>query len=344
MLHKVFWRSGLILGVLFVSGCSDHWDDPAPDARPAGATQSGDASAADVPVIQPDAATDSRLISDGSGDGLGAIDLGSDSPVLPSDGATSLCGNGIIDPGETCDDGNTKQGDGCSSTCQVEYDWPPPWPCDGFCIRMTYCGDARLDGSEQCDDGNITSGDGCSASCQIEEGWRCPVIGRRCEPICGDKLVRGYETCDDGNLKDGDGCSAYCLIESGDGGIDSRELPRCGDGERNGSEECDDGVNDGAYGGCTADCRLGPYCGDGVRNGAEQCDLGAQNGQTNGQGSCTIDCRLGPYCGDARVQPALGEECDLGNLNGVKLDSNRNPDPSGRVLCDSICRVPADLL
>ena len=30
------------------------------------------------------------------------------------------CGNGVVDPGETCDDSNTNNGDGCSSTCQTE--------------------------------------------------------------------------------------------------------------------------------------------------------------------------------------------------------------------------------
>ncbi len=30
----------------------------------------------------------------------------------------SVCGNGIIEPGETCDDGNTVDRDGCSATCQ----------------------------------------------------------------------------------------------------------------------------------------------------------------------------------------------------------------------------------
>jgi uncharacterized protein (TIGR03382 family) len=30
------------------------------------------------------------------------------------------CGNGVIDPGEQCDDGNTVSGDGCSATCQDE--------------------------------------------------------------------------------------------------------------------------------------------------------------------------------------------------------------------------------
>lgn len=30
------------------------------------------------------------------------------------------CGNGVVDQGETCDDSNTNNGDGCSSTCQTE--------------------------------------------------------------------------------------------------------------------------------------------------------------------------------------------------------------------------------
>jgi cysteine-rich repeat protein len=30
------------------------------------------------------------------------------------------CGNGVVDSGETCDDGNTANGDGCSSTCTKE--------------------------------------------------------------------------------------------------------------------------------------------------------------------------------------------------------------------------------
>jgi cysteine-rich repeat protein len=35
------------------------------------------------------------------------------------------CGNGTLDPGEQCDDGNLIDGDGCSSTCQLE---PSPTP------------------------------------------------------------------------------------------------------------------------------------------------------------------------------------------------------------------------
>lgn len=34
--------------------------------------------------------------------------------------ALEICGNGVIEGGETCDDGNTMNGDGCSSVCQIE--------------------------------------------------------------------------------------------------------------------------------------------------------------------------------------------------------------------------------
>jgi cysteine-rich repeat protein len=37
-----------------------------------------------------------------------------------------VCGNGVVEPGEQCDDGNTDNGDGCSSTCQLEQ----PVSCD----------------------------------------------------------------------------------------------------------------------------------------------------------------------------------------------------------------------
>jgi len=33
---------------------------------------------------------------------------------------TPVCGNGIVEPPETCDDGNTVSGDGCSNICQIE--------------------------------------------------------------------------------------------------------------------------------------------------------------------------------------------------------------------------------
>ena len=63
-----------------------------------------------------------------------------------------VCGDGTLDAGEECDDGNTVDGDGCSAVCTIE----------------PFCGDGTLDAGEQCDDGNNTDGDGCSAVCTIE--------------------------------------------------------------------------------------------------------------------------------------------------------------------------------
>ena len=76
----------------------------------------------------------------------------------------TLCGNGLVDPGEQCDSGNQRDRD-CSygEQCMV---------CTQSCTfeaGITHlCGDDQLDESEQCDDGNTINGDGCDANCNIE--------------------------------------------------------------------------------------------------------------------------------------------------------------------------------
>ena len=59
------------------------------------------------------------------------------SPSLVIEGA---CGNSLLNVGEECDDGNSRGGDGCSSTCQVET-YKKYWDCDliGFPC-MENCG------------------------------------------------------------------------------------------------------------------------------------------------------------------------------------------------------------
>ena len=66
-------------------------------------------------------------------------------------GVVSVCGDGTVDAGEQCDDGNTANGDGCDSNCINEV-----------------CGNGVLQFGEECDDGNNEDGDGCSAICQNE--------------------------------------------------------------------------------------------------------------------------------------------------------------------------------
>ena len=47
-------------------------------------------------------------------------------PTIPI--STRVCGNGALEPGEACDDGNRLAGDGCSPSCQSEEQ---PDPCAG---------------------------------------------------------------------------------------------------------------------------------------------------------------------------------------------------------------------
>lgn len=68
----------------------------------------------------------------------------------------AVCGNGVIDPGEACDDNNTINGDTCTSNC-----------------KAIVCGNGIIDVGEECDDGNTLDYDGCSAHCKKEI---CPQI------------------------------------------------------------------------------------------------------------------------------------------------------------------------
>jgi len=102
-------------------------------------------------------------------------------PTLP---CQLTCGNGILEPGESCDDANVTSGDGCDANCTA-----------------TACGNGITTSGESCDDGNVANGDGCRADCSLE--------------ICGDGTVDAGEDCDDGNVVSGDCCSASCGFESG---------------------------------------------------------------------------------------------------------------------------------
>jgi cysteine-rich repeat protein len=77
----------------------------------------------------------------GDHEGSGSDDEPCDEPV---------CGNGTVEAGEGCDDGNTVAHDGCSASCEVE---------------LAVCGNGTIEVGEDCDDGNTVSGDGCSSVC-----------------------------------------------------------------------------------------------------------------------------------------------------------------------------------
>lgn len=198
-------------------------------------------------------------------------------------------------------------------------------------VVYVVCGNGRLDPGEQCDDGNTVSGDGCSTACTLEPGWRCRVPGKKCVPLAG--FDAGSDLDDD---------NAVC----GDGVISPFEECDCGDGSVPVPDACAGPNADGTYGGCTTRCLYGPFCGDGQVNGDEACDLGMLNGQVSGKDGCTQGCTKPHYCGDGLVDTVLREECDLGPLNGLRLDRDLNPSSAtdAEVYCTSDCSIPQTLV
>ncbi|WP_338870820.1 lamin tail domain-containing protein [Myxococcus stipitatus] len=69
---------------------------------------------------------------------------------------TAACGNGAVEEGEQCDDGNQVGGDGCEADCSTT-------PVRAKAV----CGNGKLEEAEVCDDGNTVDGDGCQADCSL---------------------------------------------------------------------------------------------------------------------------------------------------------------------------------
>src|SRR4051812_10278929 len=85
---------------------------------------------------------------------------------------TSNCGNGRVDPGEVCDDGNITDGDGCSSNC----------------LSTERCGNGMIDqmAGEICDPPrprDSVTGVGCSDDCKSDL-------------TCGNGIKDVGEACD----------------------------------------------------------------------------------------------------------------------------------------------------
>jgi cysteine-rich repeat protein len=202
----------------------------------------------------------------------------------------SVCGNGIVEEPEECDDRNASNVDLCTNQCRAarcgdgyvqpgeECDGPDsrdtPGDCNEFCLRYTLptCGDARVDPGEECDDGNQSETDACSNECRLA--------------VCGDGVRQVGEQCDDGNGNNNDDCLNTC------------KAPTCGDGILHnlgsGREVCDEGEDNGPFpANCTDACTLGA-CGNGELDPSEECDDGEANSIVS---SCLPNCAWN-VCGD----------------------------------------------
>ena len=262
------------------------------------------------------------------------------------------CGDGIIQAGEQCDDGNVVNGDGCSSTCQVQTGFS----CTGTpSVCTTTCGDGIKAGAESCDDGNTVNGDGCSSVCTVQSGFFCTGSPSVCATICGDGIKVGAEQCDDGNTVNGDGCGSTCNVESGYSctGSPSVCTPTCGDGIKTGAEQCDDG-NTTNGDGCTSTCTIQPgffctgspsvcatICGDGIVAGAELCDDGNVVNGDGCNGTCNVES--GYSCSGSPsvcTGPPPNDDClnaitlsgTSGTISGTTTNAT-NPSPAISISC-----------
>lgn len=181
----------------------------------------------------------------------------------------SICGNGIVEPGETCD--TTTE----SATC------------DGDCTTAT-CGDTHVNGAagETCDEGaNNGMPNRCAANC----------MGLT-PSDCGNGVIENAEACDDG--------AANGMIDRCASDCSGLTPATCGNGLVEWSETCDESTQNGRPNQCNATCDgyTAAICGNGILELGEQCDEGASNGAprvacssgcldiaaTTGEGGCNV--------------------------------------------------------
>ena len=113
----------------------------------------------------------------------------------------TVCGNGVVEGLEQCDDGNVLPFDDCSPTCTNQPQCVTANGTRRACNAI--CGDGITFPTEKCDDGKNTGDYGtCNPDCTLA-------------PHCGDHVVQAdkKEECDDGNSTAGDGCSPACTTE-----------------------------------------------------------------------------------------------------------------------------------
>jgi len=202
-----------VITAFFIVGCPES-DDPlqvsATEATSSSSSTSGPDETVSTSGEDPDTTTST---SPTSGSAV-TLDSATDGDTT---GDEYVCGDGIQDAGEQCDEGENNSEDG---------------PCTPECTLT--CGDGELQVGEECDLGIMNKNAGtCTKECK--------------DARCGDKFIQPGETCDNGdsNSLDPGECNPETCTPN---------IATCGNNKLDDDEECDPSAPGGDTASCTQSC------------------------------------------------------------------------------------------
>lgn len=219
---------------------------------------------------------------------------------------TTLCGNGVVDPGEACD---PPDGIACDGSCQIPNRCPVVASVVPGKAVLANFGDTVVTATaSDPDPGNTLSYTWTATAGTLFGNTNSPSVSYECTSV-GEHTVS--VSVSDGQCSTSGSAQITCLAVCGNGIVEP-------------GEQCDRPYSgpDGLQ--CDPSCQL-LTCGNGVLDPGEQCDPPQS-------GVCSMSCR-NVFCGNGVVDP--GEDCEPPGTHACSLTCKNLPIPTPQ------CAVPS---